>query len=151
MTPTHATRPVQVEDTLTVRGPLMVVQLRSRSCDAILRRMLEALEAAIASRERPAMMFVMDSSAAAPGTEMRAAILAARKRHDGKVAAMAFVLEGTGFGTEVHRSVLSAVVFVGRGAAAKKLASTVEEAATWLVDYLPDLTARDIVGVVRNA
>jgi hypothetical protein len=111
--------------------------------------MLDALEKVIAGGGRPVLLIVAGEGAAPPSAKTRAAVVTTRRRHFHNIAAVGVVVQGTGFGPAVHRSVISAVQFVVRVNHPEEVFATTEQAASWLVRHLPDWKPVDIVSAAN--
>ena len=80
------------------------------------------------------LLFVMPRSAKPPNAEVRDALLKASRRLDGKLAHIAVVITGQGFGAAVHRAVITGLVSLMRSKVPLKVKSSIEEGLRYLLD-----------------
>lgn len=83
------------------------------------------------------VLTVIDSGARAPDAAMKDAIRKTIKHHEKRIGALAYVVEGEGFGAAAMRSALSVINFAVRFPFPQRVTATVSEAAPWLIHQLP--------------
>lgn len=86
---------------------------------------------------RVAFLCVVESTADPPDQKVRDASAAMISSHGKNLAAVACVIEGSGFRAAVTRTVLSGIALVARNAAPTRYFESVPAASVWLSERLP--------------
>ena len=101
-------------------------------------RYLAACSDVIERLEPPALLLtVIDSRARAPDSASKAAIRQLVTRHESRIAGLAYVIEGEGFGAAAIRSALSLINLAARYRFPQRVTATAAEAIPWLLEQLP--------------
>ena len=101
-------------------------------------RYLAACSDVIERLEPPALLLtVIDSRARAPDSASKAAIRQLVTRHESRIAGLAYVIEGEGFGAAAIRSALSLINLAARYRFPQRVTATAGEAIPWLLEQLP--------------
>jgi len=137
---------------MAMHGPVCVALWRSKPS----RPLFEIQEAHLAravSRDpgHVAFMCVVSSAAEPPDDAERAASAAMISKHGPKLAAIACVIEGTGFRAAITRTVLSGMMLVIRTPAPVRLFESVELASPWLGERVGQVPVVNLSGEIALA
>ena len=145
-----------VHDGLVVgtMGPVCLAIWRTKPTEALFEAQRLGLAAAVARDPgKVAFLCVVESTADPPDQKVRDASAAMISSHGKNLAAVACVIEGSGFRAAVTRTVLSGIALVARNAAATRYFENVPLAAAWLGEHLrlgAEAGLTDGVGLARK-
>ncbi len=133
-------------------GPVCLAIWRTKPTEALFEAQRAGLASAVA-REPGKVIFlcVVESTADAPDQKVRDASAAMISSHGKNLAAVACVIEGSGFRAAVTRTVLSGIALVARNAAPTRYFDTVSAASAWLGERLGHGLAAGLVEGVELA
>ena len=119
-------------------GPVCLAIWRTKPTEALFEAQRLGLAAAVGhSPGNVAFLCVVESTADPPDQKVRDASAAMISGHGKSLAAVACVIEGSGFRAAVTRTVLSGIALVARNAAPTRYFENVRTASTWLGERIP--------------
>lgn len=114
-------------------GPVCLAIWRTKPTDALFEAQRLGLASAVASAPgKVAFLCVVETTADPPDQKVRDASASMISSHGKNLAAVALVIEGSGFRAAVTRTVLSGIALVTRNAAPTRYFEGVAAASVWL-------------------
>jgi hypothetical protein len=119
-------------------GPVCLAIWRTKPSEELFDTQRKSLASAVGRDPgHVAFLCVVESTADAPDQKVRDASAEMITSHGKNLAAVACVIEGSGFRAAVTRTVLSGIALVARNAAPTKYFDSVSAASAWLAERLP--------------
>jgi hypothetical protein len=119
-------------------GPICLAIWRTKPTEELFEAQRRGLGSAVEHNPgNVAFLCVVESTADPPDQKVRDASAAMISSHGKNLAAVACVIEGSGFRAAVTRTVLSGIALVARNAAPTRYFESVSAASTWLGERIP--------------
>jgi hypothetical protein len=137
------------EHVMTLLGPVAITYSIAAPSVALMKTWSDAMD-----QWAPpiAMLVVIDVRARIPDRDTKRAIQEMVTRHQSRIAAFAYVVEGQGLGAGALRSALSLIGLVARYPFPQRVTATTEDATPWLLRHLAlDLRAPQDEALVIQA